>query len=142
MAKSKAKKAKKAEIKILFNAEWAASGTDKFGGRKASVLFRETAKGLTFSGVKDWLKQKLDVAILPGGEPYRPTDDQLKESLGRYVTEPKELKRMARRYRRAFDVYIKTLDSVESLSDGQAGWRSTGLVVVGPGETVKIGAVE
>lgn len=139
MAKSKAKKAKKAKIKILFNAEWVASGMDKFGGRKAGVLFKETARGLTLSGVKDWLKQKLDVAILPGGEPYRPTDEQLKESLGRYITDVKELKRMARRYRKAYDKYAETLALIEIFDDGQ---RSTGPVVMGSGETVQIRTAE
>lgn len=136
MAKSKAKKAKKAKIKILFNAEWAASGTDKFGGRKASTSFKETARGLTLSGVKDWLKQKLDVAILPGGEPYSPTDDQLKESLGQYITDAKELKRMARKYRKAFKTYIEIVNRVESI----IGKETTGLVEVAPGETVEVSA--
>lgn len=139
MAKSKAKKAK---IKILFNAEWMAFGMDKFGGRKASVLFKEMVKGLTLSGVKDWLKQKLDMAILPGGEAYSPTDDQLKESLGRYVTEPKELKRMARRYRKAFKTYIGIIDRVEGIAGKEEPRRTTGLVDVASGETVEVSVAE
>lgn len=141
MAKSKAKKAKKAKIKILFNAEWVASGMDKFGGRKAGVIFKETVKGLTLSGVKDWLKQKLDVAILPGGEPYRPTDDQLKESLGRYLTDDKELKRMARRYRKAYDEYAAIVSDIEK-RDGAGSWKTTGMCVVGSGEAVQIRVAE
>lgn len=140
MAKSKAKKAK---IKILFDAELAVGCMDKYAGRKASKVVVETVRGLTLSGVKAWLKESLDVAILPGGEPYRPTDEQLKaSSFGQYVTDPKELKRMGRRYRHAFDIYIKTFACVERLPGEQDGLQTTGLVVVRPGETVKVSVAE
>lgn len=80
-------------------------GKTKLGGKIGDRMIVETVTGLNLKGIKEALKECLDLAIKPDGEPYRPTVDDIKKSMGSFYDSEKWLKKQTKIYQQAYDLY-------------------------------------
>lgn len=84
----------------------------KLGGKTCNQMIVEAVTDLNLTGIKKVLKERLDLAIKPGGEPYRPTLDDIKESMGSFCDSKKWLKKQTILYQKAYDFYNKVLNDI------------------------------
>ena len=89
----------------------------KLGGKTCDQTIVETATGLNLNGIKEVLKERLDLAIRPGGEPYRPTLEDIKKTLGQYCDDEKQLKKQTKIYQQAYDLYDDIMTTMEMIID-------------------------
>ncbi len=86
----------------------------KLGGKKCDQTIVETVTGLNQKGLKEALKERLDLAIKPGGEPYRPTFEDIKKSIGSFYDSEKCLKKHTKIYQQAYDLYDDIMNLLDS----------------------------
>lgn len=87
----------------------------RLGGKKCDQTIVETVTGLNLKGLKEVLKERLDLVIRPDGEPYRPTLDDIKKSLGSLYDSEKRLTKQTKTYQEAYDLYADIISVLKSV---------------------------
>ena len=85
---------------------------NEIGGEKCTPTTIDTVEGISFKALKEVLKEQLDLFIEPGGKPFRPTCEDVKEMGMRWGI---DFQNETERYQNAYDLYKDILDTANTV---------------------------